>query len=825
MLYGDDGADALSGGAGADRLDGGLGDDALSGGDGTDSIRGGESDDDLQGGHGSDTYYFEWGDGVDTISETDAGAESSGVNLDTDAIVLGYGITEDDVAISQSDGDLVIKIGSDDAIIIEDYVDALSNQVEELRFEDGTVWNLPQHAGITTEGDDTVYGSAADDTIDGRGGNDLIYGEGGNDSLDGAAGNDTVFGGSGNDTLVQSAGDDDLDGGSGDDTYVYVDGTAEITDSSGEDTLDLSGAVGPAIIDLSTGGTVNGKMVTLVGGSVGGATGGPLQVVFSQDLTGSFADDLPMVLDLVPQIIDAIRAFDPSATFGLTSFMDKPIGSFGDEGTDYAYATNLALTSDIIDFLQAYNALTLGGGADGPESQLEAALQIALRTSEIGWTADGVKIAVILTDAPPHVAGDGASEGISTPNDGDTVLDGTPPSTGEDYPGFSQLADALRAAGITPIYAVTDGSEAVYQQMVEDAGFGAVVTLNSDSSNIVDVIQSSVGFVTGVSTIENVVGTRFGDQITGTVIDNNLDGDEGDDTLAGGGGNDEITGGKGNDKIDGGLGIDTAIFSGTRADYQITENADGSTTIVDLRGEGYDGTDQLTGVEILKFSDETEGSASAPEDLQLSGTVLDADARAGTVVGLLSAYDADGDPLTFTLEGDSASIFEIVGNELRIKEDIDLDPSSAPPISIIIKATDPTGLSAFESFEISVEDINSPPEDLTLSANAVDENAAIGTVVGLIAASDHEGDAITYSLADDAGGRFTIVGNELRVAGAIDYELTSSLAVVVAATDALGNVTEKTFDISIGDVDELPSTGQAALVNGLGATPASAKTR
>jgi Ca2+-binding RTX toxin-like protein len=815
-LYGDAGADVLAGGMGADRLIGDSGDDDLSGGDGGDTLNGGEGNDDLHGGHGSDIYHYSWGDETDTIFETDSGAESSGVNIDTDAIVLGYGITEDDVAIRQSGGDLVIAIGGEDAIVIDGFLEGLSNQVEELRFDDGTVWNLPQHAGITTEGDDTVYGSSADDTIDGRGGNDLIYGEGGNDHLDGGTGNDTVFGGSGNDTLVQSGGDDELDGGSGDDTYVYLDGTMEISDASGQDTLDLSGAEGPAIIDMSTGGAVNGQTITLVGGSVGGAAGGPLQIVFSQDLTGSFGDDLPMVLDLVPQIIDAIRVFDPSATFGLTSFMDKPIEPFGDAEFDYAYATNLALTSNIIDFLQAYNALNLGGGSDGPESQLEAALQIALRTSEIGWTADGVKIAIILTDAPPHVAGDGASGGISTPNDGDAVLDGTPASTGEDYPGFSQLADALRAAGITPIYAVTDGSESVYQDMVEDAGFGAVVTLNSDSSNIVEVIQSSVGFVTGASTIENVVGTRFGDQITGTVIDNKIDGGEGDDTLAGGGGNDEITGGKGDDKIDGGLGVDTAVFSGTRADYQITENTDGSTTIVDLRGEGFDGTDQLNGIEILKFSDETEGSASGPENLQLSGGVVDSDARAGSVVGLLSAYDADGDALTFTLVGDSASIFEIVGNELRVKADIDLDPASVSTISVIIKATDPTGLSTLGSFALSVEDINSPPENLALSANAIDENAAVGSVIGLLSASDHEGDAITYSLVDDAGGRFTIVGNELRVAGPIDYELTSSLSVVVAAIDALGNVTEQSFDIEVGDVDEIPSTGRTSLVNGLG---------
>ena len=44
-----------------------------------------------------------------------------------------------------------------------------------------------------------------------------------------------------------------------------------------------------------------------------------------------------------------------------------------------------------------------------------------------------------------------------------------------------------------------------------------------------------------------------------------------------------------------------------------------------------------------------------------------------------------------------------------------------------------------------------------LSANAVFENAADGTVVGVVAATDPDaGDALTYALLDDAGGRFTI---------------------------------------------------------------------
>ena len=47
--------------------------------------------------------------------------------------------------------------------------------------------------------------------------------------------------------------------------------------------------------------------------------------------------------------------------------------------------------------------------------------------------------------------------------------------------------------------------------------------------------------------------------------------------------------------------IDTAVFSGPRANYTITQNADGSITVAD--GGGADGTDTLRNIENLRFSD------------------------------------------------------------------------------------------------------------------------------------------------------------------------------------------------------------------------------
>ncbi|MCM1500844.1 MAG: hypothetical protein NC124_20490, partial [Clostridium sp.] len=68
-LYGGAGDDVLYGNSGNDELYGEEGDDTLDGGLGADFLNGGTGNDTLRGGQGDDTYYFDLGDGQDTIWE------------------------------------------------------------------------------------------------------------------------------------------------------------------------------------------------------------------------------------------------------------------------------------------------------------------------------------------------------------------------------------------------------------------------------------------------------------------------------------------------------------------------------------------------------------------------------------------------------------------------------------------------------------------------------------------------------------------------------------------------------------------------------------
>ena len=63
--------------------------------------------------------------------------------------------------------------------------------------------------------DNTLYGSAANDAINGLSGNDLMAGDAGNDTLDGGAGDDMIGGGSGNDAIDGGDGDDYISSSAG----------------------------------------------------------------------------------------------------------------------------------------------------------------------------------------------------------------------------------------------------------------------------------------------------------------------------------------------------------------------------------------------------------------------------------------------------------------------------------------------------------------------------------------------------------------------------------------------------------------------------------
>ncbi len=107
------------------------------------------------------------------------------------------------------------------------------------------------------------------------------------------------------------------------------------------------------------------------------------------------------------------------------------------------------------------------------------------------------------------------------------------------------------------------------------------------------------------------------------------------------------------------------------------------------------------------------------------------------------------------------------------------------------------------------EDVHIDDVQLEYTAISVPENAANGTAVADIASvSDpNTGDTFTYSLADDAGGRFAINSlGEITVADGtlLDYESATSHNITVRATDASGLFYDEIVTIQVADVNDPP---------------------
>lgn len=103
---------------------------------------------------------------------------------------------------------------------------------------------------------------------------------------------------------------------------------------------------------------------------------------------------------------------------------------------------------------------------------------------------------------------------------------------------------------------------------------------------------------------------------------------------------------------------------------------------------------------------------------------------------------------------------------------------------------------------------NQPPEALVIDSGGLVENAAAGAVAGTLSATDPDaGDSVSYSLIDDAGGRFVVdpVTGQVTVAtdAVIDFEQASHYVVRARATDALGLWVEA--DLNIQLVNQLES--------------------
>lgn len=194
-----------------------------------------------------------------------------------------------------------------------------------------------------------------------------------------------------------------------------------------------------------------------------------------------------------------------------------------------------------------------------------------------------------------------------------------------------------------------------------------------------------------------------------------------------------------------------------------------------------------------------------------------------TAVTTVAASDADaGDTITYSISGgDDASLFQIntTTGALSFKTAPDFehptDSGANNVYDVVVRATDTGGLFDDQSIAITVTDVNELPTNLALSKSSVDEDAATGTVVGELSATDPEGQPLSYTLTNDAGGKFKVAQDtdgkwKLFVNGALDYETATSHQVEVKVSDGVNEV-KKTFTVNVGDVADTTDTSRGTI--------------
>jgi hypothetical protein len=196
----------------------------------------------------------------------------------------------------------------------------------------------------------------------------------------------------------------------------------------------------------------------------------------------------------------------------------------------------------------------------------------------------------------------------------------------------------------------------------------------------------------------------------------------------------------------------------------------------------------------------------APTSITINGLSV-VENQPGAVIGTVFVSDPDADDThTFTISDDR---FEVVNAQLKLKPDKLLDHEIDSTIEIDLTATDdgspPLGLT--QSFVISVFDVNEFAPALRLATLSVNENAANGTLVGTLQATDADASqTVQFELVGASAFSIDSASGEIRVTDTtqLDHEASAQLSISVKVTDNGTPAMSTTVDVSIAinDVNE-----------------------
>ncbi len=225
------------------------------------------------------------------------------------------------------------------------------------------------------------------------------------------------------------------------------------------------------------------------------------------DLTGSMGGELEEVKKNAIDIMEGVRALVPDTYFGVISHQDYPGAysgcgygaQYGDPADgDTPYALNRPMTSDIVSVHNAINGLSLGDGADGPESYSRA-LHATYSDRGILWRPDAKKIVIQWGDNVPHDCNYGDCNGLAGttgPDPGPDAVAGN----GDDLE-ILKVIDAMDDAGITLVsmYSGLSANRLKLWDCLAGRTGGEAFELNPDGTVVgdVDITDYIVAAITG----------------------------------------------------------------------------------------------------------------------------------------------------------------------------------------------------------------------------------------------------------------------------------------------------------------------------------------
>ena len=200
-------------------------------------------------------------------------------------------------------------------------------------------------------------------------------------------------------------------------------------------------------------------------------------------------------------------------------------------------------------------------------------------------------------------------------------------------------------------------------------------------------------------------------------------------------------------------------------------------------------SDGTTSAEDAVTINVTDAGGNEPPTIAAQTFSIVEDAASRAAVGTVTATDADNDGLTFTITngntiGNAGDAFAINASSGAITVAGALDHETTPTYTLTVQVSDGTA-TANAVITINVTNVNDNAPAIAAQTFSVAENVANGTAVGTVAATDADGDPLTFTItAGNTNSAFAInADGAITVAGTVDYETTQTYTLTVRASD------------------------------------------